>query len=60
MSGLKEQIEELASKIAHHNSLYYKLGGATEISDAEYDALKESLSRMAPEKILTITGGNSR
>ena len=59
MSELKEQIEELASKIAHHNSLYYKLGGATEISDAEYDALKESLSRLAPEHPLLQEVGTS-
>ena len=37
-SELEEQIEELASKIAHHNSLYYKLGETSEISDAKYDA----------------------
>ena len=59
MSGIKEQIEELASKIARHNSLYYKLGGATEISDAEYDALKESLIRLAPEHPLLQEVGTS-
>ena len=58
-SELEEQIEKLASKIAHYNSLYYKLGETSEISDAKYDALKESLSRLAPEHPLLQEVGTS-
>ncbi len=48
MSGRESQINELARSIAYHNHLYYTQGDS-KISDAEYDALKESLNRLAPD-----------
>ena len=50
------QTAELARSLAHHNRLYYTRD-EPEISDAEYDALKESLRRLAPDHpLLTAVG----
>lgn len=50
------QAAKLARSLAHHNRLYYTLG-EPEIGDDAYDALKESLRRLAPDHpLLTAVG----
>ncbi len=46
--SLTAQIQELATRIAHHSHLYYNLA-APEITDAEFDELWDELKRISPQ-----------
>lgn len=54
---MSDRIEELEEKIKYHRRLYYN--GEAEISDAQYDALEDSLQELAPEHpLLTQVGAD--
>ena len=48
MSNVKSQIENLRTKLMHHNNLYYNLDNP-EITDEEYDAMMRQLKQLEEE-----------
>ena len=56
----KDRIKELVEIVKRHNHLYYTLG-TTEITDEEYDRLKEELERLDPRNpLLAQVGAEAR
>ena len=54
----KERILELEKLLHHHNHLYYTRG-TTEITDDEYDRLKDELEKLDPENSLLYQVGDA-
>ncbi len=52
-----ERVVELESQLRRHNYLYYTLG-TTEISDDEYDRLRDELEKLDPENELLLQVGD--
>ena len=53
----RERVAELESLLRHHNELYYTQGTA-EITDNEYDRLRDELERRDPENELLLQVGD--